>query len=145
MILIAACILGVVAVAGVVLAYPSLHRASKTVADVAAGVNGGMIQGVEAAQELAVKASLRSLAIGIQAYAADRGGVYPDPSSVTPKGLVAPGGSPYVDPWPTNPYTDAPMTQGTAAGDFTYSRSASGNGYTLTGYGADGKVLQPSS
>jgi len=49
--------------------------------------------------------------------------------------------SDYVDNWPKNPFTDAPMTEGTDAGDYSYNSynsygdDSGSSYYSLTGYG----------
>jgi hypothetical protein len=47
----------------------------------------------------------------------------------------------YIDVWPTNPYTGAPMMEGTGPGDFSYEVSPDGTSYRLIGYGTDGKIV----
>lgn len=47
----------------------------------------------------------------------------------------------YIDYWPANPYTRAPMALGTGPGDFAYALSADGKSFTLVGYGKGSKVL----
>ena len=100
---------------------------------------GGVFSAVERAlpadpHSAAVRAGLRSIQMGIEAWRADSArGTYPPPAIVTPKGL---DGS--VDPWPVNPFTDGPMQPGGGPGDYKYARLPGGKGYTLTGYGGDG-------
>ena len=47
----------------------------------------------------------------------------------------------YISAWPTNPYTDLPMSDGGGAGDFRYDVSPDGGAYKLIGYGRDGAVV----
>ena len=42
-----------------------------------------------------------------------------------------------MSPWPTNPFTNAPMKPGTAAGDYVYTPGA-GTAYTLAVNLSDG-------
>jgi hypothetical protein len=87
----------------------------------------------------AAQESLRTLQAGVESYAADHGNQYPDPSLVTSGGLVDPEGSPYVQVWPTDPYTNVPMQQGGGPGEFTYARSEST--FRMTVYGENGEAL----
>lgn len=88
----------------------------------------------EKTREAAVKEGIHSIEIGVQSYAVDYNDAYPDPSTVSESGM-----STYLDLWPTNPYTGAPMAQGTGPGDFAYIVSADGKSFTLVGYGKGGK------
>ena len=87
------------------------------------------------ARESAVREGIHSIQIGAQSWAVDHGDAYPDASLVNEVDMFD-----YIDIWPTNPYTDLPMTQGTEPGDFSYALTA-GGGFKLTGYGADGQAL----
>ena len=49
------------------------------------------------------------------------------------------GLQPGVPIWPQSPWTHAAMTQGPAHGDFAYSLSGGGSGYTLRAHLATGK------
>jgi hypothetical protein len=86
------------------------------------------------ARDSAVEWGLRSLEIGIQSYAVDNNDTYP--ADVTKASLVDNSGQPYVDNWPKNPYTDAPMAPGADAGDYSYTTN--GTTFQLVGYGSDG-------
>jgi competence protein ComGC len=88
------------------------------------------------AKESSVKEGVHSIQIGVQSWAVDHDDQWPDPSIVNADGLSA-----YMDSWPTNPWTDAPMAMGTEPGDFTYSVDMESYGFSLIGYGADGKVV----
>jgi len=44
----------------------------------------------------------------------------------------------FVRPWPENPWTKAPMAQGSDPGDYTYTLGA-GASYTLVGHLSGGK------
>lgn len=87
----------------------------------------------------AAKEGLHSLQVGVQSYAVDHGDQYPDASLVTEAGLVDSNGTPYVEYWPTNPYTSLPMQQGSGPGDFTYTTE--GATYKMAVYGPNGTVL----
>jgi hypothetical protein len=77
-----------------------------------------------------VIANIAKLQTGIVAWAADNNNLYPSPQDVIQGG----GLSQYVDPWPTNPYTSAPMVPGTSPGSYVYEQLSGGQAYKLTGY-----------
>jgi hypothetical protein len=77
-----------------------------------------------------VIANIAKLQTGIVAWAAENDNLYPSPQDVIQGG----GLSQYVDPWPTNPYTSAPMTPGTSPGSYVYEQLSGGQAYKLTGY-----------
>lgn len=89
-------------------------------------------------REATVKEGIHSIHIAIQSWAVDNNDAYPDPSVVSFGGLGTQG---YIDYWPANPYTRAPMALGTGPGDFAYALSADGKSFTLVGYGKGSKVL----
>ncbi len=89
--------------------------------------------------EMAVNEGIRTIQVGIQNYAVDHNDTFPPVATVTSTALVGSDGRPYVDGWPANPYTLAPMTAGTGPGDYRYARTASG--FVLTGFGPDGRVI----
>ena len=86
---------------------------------------------VDTARDVALRLDLLSLAVGLKAYRAATGSY---PATLSPATLGS-----YVNPWPTNPWTDAPMQQGTDPGNFTYSLT--GDGYNLVGHAANGKTI----
>ena len=88
------------------------------------------------AKDAALKDSLHSIQIGVQSYALDNNDTYP-PAVATSAALVDPQGNPYVDHWPKNPFTNAPMKDSTAQGDYTYSTPTS-NTYRLVGHTSNG-------
>ena len=88
------------------------------------------------ANEAAVKEGVHSVQIGVQSWAVDHGDTYPDASQVSMSDLTG-----YVDIWPTNPYTGLPMSQGSAAGDFSYAVGQGGTSFRLTGYGQGGAII----
>ena len=88
------------------------------------------------AQELTVSANIYNLQMGIEAYAADHDGRFPDPTEMNPTGM-----SGYVTAWPLNPYTDQPMGDGGGEGNFRYDVSSDGGAYKLIGYGGGGKTV----
>ena len=83
-----------------------------------------------------VRDGVRTIQLGVEAYAAEHNGTYPAAGEVNGVGL---GG--YLSTWPTNPYTDLPMADGAGAGNFRYTPGAGGGTYRLTGYGRDGAVV----
>jgi hypothetical protein len=77
-----------------------------------------------------VRAGLRSIETGIEAWRADHAsGRYPPAAVVTPEGLGK-----YVDPWPQDPYSGGPMLPTGARGGYRYTRAADGSSFTLTGH-----------
>lgn len=88
------------------------------------------------ANESAVKEGIHSIEVGIQSWAVDHQDQYPSAFDVSQATMTS-----YIDAWPTNPYTDAPMMEGTGPGDFSYEVSPDGMSYRLVGYGADGKIV----
>jgi type IV pilus assembly protein PilA len=88
------------------------------------------------AKDAALKDGLHSIQIGVQSYALDNNDTYP-PSVATSATLVDPTGKAYVDNWPKNPVTNAPMKDSTAQGDYTYSKPAS-TSYRLVGHTSNG-------
>ena len=89
------------------------------------------------AREVAVKANIYNLQTAIQSYAAENNGAYPPTATQTT--LVNASGQSYIDSWPNNPYTNAPMAPGTGPGDYSYTTN--GTSFQLIGYGKDGKVV----
>jgi hypothetical protein len=85
------------------------------------------------ATDSAVREGVHSIQVGLQSYAVDNGDAFPDPGLVSAAGMGR-----YVDTWPDNPYTGAPMQLGTSPGDFTYTLSADGMSFELVGYGKYG-------
>ena len=89
------------------------------------------------AREAAVKVNIYNLQTAIQSYAVSNSGAYPPDATQTT--LVNASGQSYIDSWPNNPYTNAPMAPGTGPGDYAYATN--GSSFTLIGYGKDGKVV----
>jgi hypothetical protein len=87
-------------------------------------------------KESAVKEGTHSLQVGIQQWALDHQNQYPTALDMNQSAMAS-----YVDPWPTNPYTGAPMAEGTNPGDFSYELSADGRSFRLVGYGEGGKIV----
>jgi hypothetical protein len=88
------------------------------------------------AHDAAAKAGVHAIAVGVQAWAVDHNGRYPDPTFVTPEGLGR-----YVAEWPSNPFTGAPMAQGTGRGDFGYTVLPSHIACKLIAYGDGGRII----
>ena len=87
---------------------------------------------IDQAKDVAAKGEILMVKTGIAAYAATSGAA---PPTATQDVL---GG--FVDPWPKNPWTQAPMAQGTQSGDIAYTPGA-GTSYTLGVVLADGSVF----
>ena len=85
-------------------------------------------------RDSAVEWGVRSIEIGIQSCAVDNNDTYP--AEVTKASLVDNSGQPYIESWPANPFTGAPMAPGTNPGDYSYT--CTGNTFQLVGYGSDG-------
>jgi len=85
---------------------------------------------IDIAKDTAAKAGILAIQTGIQAYLATTGAVPPQVDEATL-------GS-FVQPWPENPWTKAPMAQGSDPGDYTYT-PGSGASYTLVGHLSGGK------
>jgi len=84
---------------------------------------------IDVAKDAVVKAQIMSIQTGIQASIATSGSAPADASQATLGG--------FVNPWPTNPFTNAPMKPGKAAGDYVYTPGA-GTAYTLSVNLSDG-------
>jgi tetratricopeptide (TPR) repeat protein len=84
--------------------------------------------------DAAVVASIETLDAGLQAWAAEHGGRYPD--RLTYKRLRA-----YVTEWPINAVTQIAIRQGTSPGDYYYSTAPGRTSYFLDGYGASGDAI----
>lgn len=79
-------------------------------------------------------ANIAKLQVGIVAFAAEHDNLYPSPQDV----IQGAGLAQFVDPWPTNPFTGAPMAPGTSPGSYVYEQLNGGQAYRLTGYLGNG-------
>jgi hypothetical protein len=87
-----------------------------------------------------VRTGVLSIQVGIETYAVEHGGKFPQPGMLNPTDM-----GPYISTWPMNPYSYLPMADGGGAGNFRYDVSADGGAYRLIGYGSDGEqVIQVS-
>jgi hypothetical protein len=86
---------------------------------------------IDVAKDAAVKAQLMMINTGIQAYAAT--------SSIAPAEASQATLGNFVDPWPTNPFSNQPMKPGTGVGDYVYT-SGAGTSYTLAVNLSDGST-----
>ena len=84
---------------------------------------------IDVAKDAAAQAEIMSIKTGIQAFIASSNTPPPDASQATLGG--------FVDPWPTNPWTTAPMKAGDAVGDYVYT-PGSGTSFTLGVHLSDG-------
>ena len=84
---------------------------------------------IDVAKDAAVKAQLMMIKTGVQAYIATSGAAPSDASQATLGG--------FVSPWPTNPFSNAPMKPGRGVGDYVYTPGA-GTAYTLAVNLSDG-------
>ena len=86
---------------------------------------------IDVAKDAAVKAQLMMIQTGVQAYIATSGAAPADASQATLGG--------FVSPWPTNPFSAAPMKAGASPGDYVYT-PGSGSAYTLAVNLSDGST-----
>jgi len=94
------------------------------------------------AKDSAVKGGVHSIELGIATYAIDHADTYP---VALPDGtlFVDGAGSAYVTPWPENPWTGADMIHDGDVGDYTYTQTGGGTGFTLAGHMSDGDFVVP--
>jgi hypothetical protein len=86
---------------------------------------------IDIAKDVAAKGEIMMVKTGISAYAVTNGAA---PPMATQDVLGS-----YVQPWPNNPWTQAPMAAGKQPGDIVYAPGA-GTDYTLGVVLADGSV-----
>jgi len=86
---------------------------------------------IDVAKDAAVKAQLMMIQTGVQAYIATSDAAPADASQATLGG--------FVSPWPTNPFSKAPMKSGTSPGDYVYT-PGSGSTYSLAVNLSDGST-----
>ncbi|MCX6363189.1 MAG: hypothetical protein NTW58_03270 [Actinobacteria bacterium] len=86
---------------------------------------------IDKAKDVAAKGEIMMVKTGVAAYVATNSAAPPMAS------LDVLGG--FVDPWPKNPWTQAPMVVGKEPGDIVYAPGA-GTDYTLGVVLADGSV-----
>ncbi len=89
------------------------------------------------AKAAAVKGGVHDIELGVASYAVDHQDQYPVavPNAAS---LVDLNGDPYVDNWPNNPWTNDPMADSLAVGDYTYTQLASGSSCRIVGHLTDG-------
>jgi hypothetical protein len=100
-------------------------------------VTGGAPSWLKDERDASTKAGLALLQQYVEMWARAHAGAYPvlaDLASGAPVGL-----QPGVPIWPQSPWTHAAMTQSQATGDFAYSLSGGGSGYSLRAHLATGK------
>jgi hypothetical protein len=86
---------------------------------------------IDIARDQAAKSNLVNIKMAIQSYAATNGQLPPAADQATLGG--------FMNPWPANPWTQAPMKPGAAKGDYAYTPGA-GASFTLTVHLSSGKV-----
>jgi type II secretion system protein G len=93
------------------------------------------------AKDARTRSGVHEIQLGIVSYALDRGDLYP--AAVDSKAdLVDSQGDPYVQPWPTNAWTNAPMESNPSAkGDYLYTLT--NDRYTLAGHLSSGEFVVP--
>jgi hypothetical protein len=82
----------------------------------------GAVEQIDQARNVAAKTEILSIETGIRAYQAMNGTLPAEASQLTLGQLV--------NPWPKNPWTQAPMQPGTGKGDYTYAQT--NDGFILT-------------
>lgn len=85
---------------------------------------------VDEARDASVKAGILAIESGIQAYIATTRAAPPQADQAT---LGA-----FVQPWPSNPWTKAPMREGDQPGDYSYAPGP-GTAYRLVGHLSGGR------
>ena len=88
---------------------------------------------IDQAKNAAAKSNILTIKTGILSVAATSGQL---PATATPESL---GG--YLNPWPTNPWTNQPMQAGDGVGDFVYKPGA-GVSFTLAVHLDGGSLYQ---
>ncbi len=86
---------------------------------------------IDIAKDQAAKSNLTNIKMAIQSYAAANGQLPPAADQGTLGG--------YMNPWPTNPWTKAPMKPGAAKGDYTYTPGG-GTSFALVVHLSDGQT-----
>jgi len=86
---------------------------------------------LDVAKDAAAKVDLLAVQTGIQAYVVANSQLPPSAAQSVIGGVV--------DRWPTNPFTNTPMAEGTAPGDYTYT-PGSGTSYTLVVHLSNGST-----
>jgi type IV pilus assembly protein PilA len=89
------------------------------------------------AKAAAVREGIHTIQIGVQSWAVDNDDTYPQPADVAAGGAVGP----LVDGWPDDPWGGAPMANTGTMGNYTYTRGAGGDTFTLVGFGKNGVVI----
>ena len=89
------------------------------------------LQDIDLARNQSAKAEIMLVRTAIAGYAATNGSL---PPAATPAVLGS-----LADPWPTNPWTSAPMAPGDNKGDIVYTPGA-GTSFTLGVHLSDGTV-----
>lgn len=88
----------------------------------------------ERANVLRVEQGFDALRAGLRRWAREHGGSYPTKGKVQPFGPL----KEYVQPWPENPYSGAPMLPGRGPGRYTYERLNGGGAMRLAAHVAQG-------
>jgi hypothetical protein len=84
---------------------------------------------IDVARDQAAKSNLVNIKMAIQSYAATNGQLPAVADQATLGG--------FMNPWPANPWTKAPMKSGTGKGDYAYSPGV-GTSFTLAVHLSDG-------
>jgi hypothetical protein len=100
-------------------------------------VTGGVPKWLKDERDASSKAGLALLQQYVEQWARAHQGVFPQVADLAAGGAV--GLQPGAPIWPQNPWTHAAMTQSAASGDFAYSLTGGGSGYSLRVHVATGK------
>ena len=100
-------------------------------------VTGSVPRWLKDERDASTKSGLALLQQYLEQWARAHSATYPEAADVSSGGPV--GLQPGVPIWPQSPWAHAAMTQGQAAGDFAYSLTGGGSGYSLRAHLATGK------
>ncbi len=95
------------------------------------------------AKDAAVKGAVHNIELGVASYARRPRRPYPAAASTRAPGDGS--GNSYVDNWPKNPYTSVDMKDSTGNGDYTYTQTGGGTGFTARGPHEQRRMDRPMS
>jgi type IV pilus assembly protein PilA len=82
----------------------------------------------EKAKDATTKGGVHNIELGVASYAIDHTDTYPATGTVDKTSLAS-----YVDNWPANPWTGAPMADSINNGDYTYTQ-VTANNFMMVGH-----------
>ncbi|MEZ5125661.1 MAG: prepilin-type N-terminal cleavage/methylation domain-containing protein [Thermoleophilia bacterium] len=99
------------------------------------------LQQRDRAKDASTKGGAHIVEVGVAAFAVDHADQYPADAMVNSGSLKDAGGEFYIDQWPTNPWSNEPMTNVADAnpGDYTYTLGGTpeGTDFTLVAHLSD--------